>query len=120
MLALALPVAAGLGCGKSDDESAATLTPTQAAIQLDEAFAAAPVEVQHTVRTAAEALKEGDAEKAVVALEVARSSPTLTLEQGLAVHHSLVALEANLINAAAAGDAEARRAYELLKKAKRN
>jgi hypothetical protein len=111
---------AGFGCGRSGEESAATLTPTQAAGQLDEAFAAAPPEVQRTIQAAAEALKEGDAEKAVVALEVARSSPTLTLEQGLAVHDSLVALEANLINAAAAGDAKAQRAYELLKKAKRN
>jgi hypothetical protein len=56
----------------------------------------------------------------VVALDVARSSPTLTLEQGLAVHNSLVALEAHLVNAAAAGDEQARRAHELLKQAKRN
>lgn len=119
MVALLVPTLAGPGCGRSEDDSA-TLTPSQAAAQLDEAFAAAPAEVQQTVQTAAEALKEGDAEKAVVALEVARSSPTLTLEQGLAVHNSLVALEANLIHAAAAGDAKAQRAYELLKKAKRN
>lgn len=119
LVALVVAALAGPGCGRSD-EDAATLTPAQAATQLDEAFAAAPAEVQHTVQTAAEALKEGDAEKAVVALEVARSSPTLTLEQGLAVHNSLVALEANLINAAAAGDVKAQRAYELLKKAKRN
>jgi hypothetical protein len=36
------------------------------------------------------------------------------------VHNSLVTLEANLINAAASGDANAQRAYDLLKKSKRN
>jgi hypothetical protein len=72
------------------------------------------------MHTASAALREGQYEKAVVALQVTRSTTNLTLEQGLAVHNSLVTLEANLINAAASGDANAQRAYDLLKKSKRN
>lgn len=112
------------GCGGSDDATGA-ISPKEAATQLDEAFVASgdestTDEVHLSVRTAAEALREGNYEKAVVALEVTRQAPSLTLEQGLAVHNSLVSLEQNLMNAAAAGDANARRAYELLRKAKRN
>lgn len=121
--ALLLPCAAalllGAGCGKSD-EDAGVLTPVQAARSLDEHFAEAPPDVQHTVRMASEALREGNAEKAVVALQTARAQPTLTLDQGLAVHNSLVALEHQLIAAAEAGDENAKRAYELLKRVKRN
>jgi hypothetical protein len=69
---------------------------------------------------ASSALREGEYEKAVVALQVSRSSPNLTVDQGMAVHNSMVALEANLIQAAANGDANAQRAYDLLKKSKRN
>lgn len=107
------------GCGKAD-EDAGVLTPVQAARSLDEHFAEAPPDVQQTVRVASEALREGNAEKAVVALQTARSQPTLTLDQGLAVHNSLVALEHQLIAAADAGDENAKRAYELLKRVKRN
>lgn len=118
-LACAAALALAAGCGKSG-EDAAVLTPVQAARSLDEHFAEAPPEVRQTVRVASEALREGNAEKAVVALQTARTQPTLTLDQGLAVHNSLVALEHQLIAAADAGDENAKRAYELLKRLKRN
>ena len=107
------------GCGGGGDE-AEVMTPAEAAGHLDEAFAGAEPEVQQTLQVATEALREGHYEQAVVALEVTRGSTNLTLEQGMAVHESMVALEQNLLNAAAAGDVNARRAYDLLKKAKRN
>ncbi len=118
-LACAAALVLAAGCGKSDPD-AAILTPAQAAKSLDDHFAEAPPEVRQTVRVASEALREGNAEKAVVALQTARSAPTLTLDQGLAVHHSLVALEHQLIAAADAGDENAKRAYDLLKRMKRN
>ena len=108
------------GCGGSNDESAGVPTPKEAATQIEEAFTAAEPELQQNMRVATEALREGKFEQAVVALQVTRSTTNLTLDQGMAVHNSMVALEQHLINAAASGDANAQRAYDLLKKAKRN
>ena len=108
------------GCGGSKDDSADVATPTQAATQIDEAFTTAEPELQQNIRVASEALREGKFEQAVVALQVTQSTTNLTLDQGMAVHNSMVALEQHLINAAANGDANAQRAYDLLKKAKRN
>lgn len=106
------------GCGSG--EEVGVVTPAEAATQLDQAFAVSEPEVQQNMRVASEALREGRYEQAVVALEVTRASTNLTLEQGMAVHDSMVALEQNLLNAVAAGDPKARRAYDLLKRAKRN
>lgn len=108
------------GCGGSGDDTAAVVTPQEAAAQIDEAFTAAEPDVQQNMHVASEALREGKFEQAVVALQVTRSTTNLTLDQGMAVHNSMVALEQHLINAAASGNAEAQRAYDLLKKAKRN
>jgi hypothetical protein len=55
-----------------------------------------------------------------VSLQVIRSGDNITLDQGIAIHHSMVALEARLVNAMAAGDENARRAYQLLRDMKRN
>ncbi|MGE3309672.1 MAG: hypothetical protein AB7O66_06855 [Limisphaerales bacterium] len=108
------------GCGGGGDESADVATPQEAATQIDEAFTTAEPELQQNIRVASEALREGKFEQAVVALQTTRSTTNLTLDQGMAVHNSMVALEQHLINAAANGDAEAQRAYDLLKRAKRN
>lgn len=117
---VALAAAILVGCGKSDPDLAAQASPKAAAEQIDTAFATAEPELQQNMSAASSALREGQYEKAVVALEVTRSRTNLTLDQGMAVHNSMVALEANLIQAAANGDANAQRAYELLRKAKRN
>jgi hypothetical protein len=123
LLAIAITLTTAIlpsGCGGSGDESADVPTPGEAAAQIDEAFTSAEPELQQNMRVATEALREGKFEQAVVALQVTRSTTNLTLDQGLAVHQSMVALEQHLINAAANGDAEAQRAYDLLKRAKRN
>jgi hypothetical protein len=108
------------GCGGSNDDSAGVATPQQAATQIDEAFTTAEPELQQNIHVASEALREGKFEQAVVALQVTRNSTNLTLDQGMAVHNSMITLEQHLINAAANGDASAQRAYDLLKKSKRN
>lgn len=104
------------GCGKSSDtELPVAQDPQAAATQLESAFSSASAEARQAAAAAAEALRTKNYEKAVASLEVARSGPGVSLEQGVAVHSSVVALESELILAAQNGDPKARRAYELLK-----
>jgi hypothetical protein len=109
-------------CGKSAEETGAAVprNPQEAASQLQMVFAKAAPDIKQTADTASTAMRKGDYEKAVVALQVMRSGTNVTLEQGLAVHNSVVAIERQLINAADAGDENAKRAYRLLKELKRN
>jgi hypothetical protein len=109
------------GCSKSksDSDYKVAETPKEAATQLERAFQNTVPEVQQSVTTASQALRTGDYEKAVVTLQVIRSREGLTLNQGLAIHSSMVALEGKLIYAMEAGDQNARRAFELLKQLKR-
>ncbi len=122
VLAAALLLASN-GCRKSSDKSDATVVPKdpkQAASQLQQAFVTATPEVKQTADVASEALRTADYEKAVQALAAIRARENLTFEQGMSVHNSMVALEARLITAADSGDANAKRAYEQLKKSRRN
>jgi hypothetical protein len=109
-------------CGKSDEATGAAVprNPQEAASQLQTVFAKAAPEIKQTADTASNAMRKGDYEKAVVALQVIRSSTNVTFEQGLAVHNSVVAMERKLVNAVDAGDENAKRAYRLLKELKRN
>ena len=110
------------GCGKSDEATGAAVprNPQEAASQLQTVFAKAAPDIKQTADTASNAMRSGDYEKAAVALQVIRSGTNVTFEQGLAVHNSVVAMERQLINAADAGDENAKRAYRLLKELKRN
>ncbi len=110
------------GCRNSDRDSGAMTasTPKEAASQLEQAFTAANPEVKKNAETASTALRNGDYEKAVVSLQTIRSGKGITLEQGIAIHTSIVMLETKLINAMETGDESAKRAYELLKRMKRN
>lgn len=104
------------GCGKSSDpELPVAQNPQAAANQLESAFGNASADARQAAAAAADALRTKNYEKAVASLEVARSGPAVSLEQGVAVHGSIVALESELILAAQNGDPKARRAYELLK-----
>ena len=110
------------GCGKSDETTGAAIprNPQEAASQLQTVFAKAAPDIKQTADTASNAMRKGDYERAVVALQVIRSGTNVTFEQGLAVHNSVVAMERKLVNAADAGDENAKRAYRLLKELKRN
>jgi hypothetical protein len=110
------------GCGKSDKDAmlAAPRSPREAASQIEQAFVQAQPDLRQNAAVASTALRSGDYEKAVVSLMAVRSSEKLTPEQGLAVHHSMVAMEGKLISAIEAGDEKAKRAYQLLKDLKRN
>jgi hypothetical protein len=111
------------GCSKSSDDGAPTATPPQpkeAASQLQQAFVSANPEVKNTVSTASEALRAADYEKAIQSIQTIKARQNLTYEQGIAVYNSERALEAKLIMGMNAGDPNAKRAYELLKKSRRN
>lgn len=111
------------GCDSEERDAELTrlpATPTEAAERVTDVFAEAEPAVQETANVAAQAVRSGEFEKAVVALQTLKERPNATLEQGLAVHGTMVALEAELVNAAASGDENAKRAYELLRKIKRD
>jgi hypothetical protein len=119
-LALALCVG---GCRKSAKEvemPAPTSSPREAATQLEQVFVQASVEIKESATTASQAIRAGNYEKAVVSLVTIRDQGGLTPQQGVAIHNSMVAMEAKLILAMEAGDQNAKRAYETLKKLKRN
>jgi hypothetical protein len=118
-----LAAAALAGCGKAEGDAgvgAAPAKPKQAAAQLEQAFAGAPAEVKQYANAASKALQAADYEGAIQSLHLVQQQGTLTLEQGMAVHHSMVSMETRLIQAINAGDENAKRAYEQLKKARRN
>jgi hypothetical protein len=112
----------GAGCGGEPEDPDLQLpdTPAEAATRVEQVFAEAEPQAQETAAAASEAVRIGDYEKAVVALEALKARENVTLDQGLAVHGYMVSLESQLIHAAEAGDEKARRAYELLRKMKRN
>lgn len=115
MLVVLLLTAAG--CGPRD-ETGPVANPKQAAHQLDQAFAGAPESFRKAAADAASALQSGDLGRAVESLGVLRASEGVSVDQGLAVHNSMVLLESRLLERLESGDAEAQKAYALLKKLK--
>lgn len=118
-LLIVISIAAMAGCGQKTDDPAAPTSPKAAASELEQAFAAAPAAVRSDADAAAAAMRTGEYEKAVASLQNVRSAPNVSMDQGLAIHKSVVSLERDLIQAAESGDANAKRAYELLKALKR-
>lgn len=120
--AFAILCASLAGCGRSssDEELVVPRNPRQSAAQLERVFETAPAEVRQNVSVASESMQRGDYERAVASLEAVRASGNVTVQQGLAIHYSAVAMEANLVRAMEAGDPRAKRAYELLKRFKKN
>jgi hypothetical protein len=111
------------GCGEKalpPVERAAPPKPKEAATQLDRAFAGANAEVKSFSSAASQALQTADYEGAVQSLQMIREKGGLTADQGMAVHNSMVSLEAKLISAMSSGDANAKRAYEQLRKSRKN
>ena len=107
------------GCSGSPDDGMAD-NAEQAAAQIEQAFAGTEGFAHEAARAASEAMRQGDFEKAVVSLQTVKASTNITVDQGLAIHSSAVALEAELLAAMAAGDQRAAQAYELLKAMKRD
>jgi len=111
------------GCSKAPEPGTPTATPPQpkeAATQLQQAFTSANPEVKSTANVASEALRTADYEKAIQSIQTIKARQNLTYDQGMAVYNTERALEAKLITGMNAGDPNAKRAYELLKKSRRN
>lgn len=108
------------GCGGGSDDPAHAETTEQSATQLDAAFADASAGVKKGVTDASEALRKQNYQKAVVSLGVVQTSKDITLEQGMAIHGSMISLEAELISAMESGDKNAEKAYRMLRAMKRN
>ena len=120
VLVLGLSLLAFSGCSRGAKDGLTARNPKEAASQLETAFANADAEAKAQAREASEAMRRAEYEKALVSLTAIRGRENATLEQGMAVHGSLVSLEKSLIEAMAAGEPNAKRAYELLKALKRN
>lgn len=105
------------GCGQRDETGPAA-DPQQAASQLDRAFSGAPENFRSAAADASGALQSGDYGRAVESLGVLRASEGVTVDQGLAVHNSMVMLESRLLERIESGDVEAQKAYALLKRLK--
>ena len=112
------------GCGSKSAQpgegSANPPKPKEAASQLQQAFVAAEPEMKETATIASKALQTTDYDAAMESLQVIKARGNLTLEQGMAVQNSMIALETKLVAAADAGDLVAKAAYERLKKSRRN
>lgn len=107
------------GCGSGNEDRLEARPPKEEAGRLEKAFASASERQRSDASVAAAAMKTGDFEKAVVSLGAVKGGGSLSLEQGLAVHASVLSLEEQLVRGADAGDERAKRAYELLRAMKR-
>lgn len=112
-----ITLAALVGCDSVDDSAPVTST-SQAVHRLDKAFAGAPENFRRAATDASNALNAGELGKAVESLGALRTSEGVTVDQGLAVHNTMVMLEATLLERVEAGDAEARKTYAMLKRLK--
>jgi hypothetical protein len=110
------------GCAESSDNlsEAVPRNPKEAASQLEQVFEAAAPEIKQNVSVAAGALQQNDYEKAVVSLQVLRNGKNITLDQGLAIHNSEIALRRKILSAMEAGDENAKRAFRLLRELSRD
>ena len=110
------------GCRKSADDlsEAVPRSPHEAASQLQKVFETAAPEVRQTVSVVSEAMRTEDFEKAVVSLQIIRSGKNITLDQGLAIHNSELAMRRKILSGMEAGDENAKRAYKILKELKRD
>ena len=104
----------------SKDDARVARNPKEAATQLEAAFRESQAEIRDSAQAASEAIRRNEYEHAVVSLQTVKAQPNVTVEQGMAIHSSMVTLESELIRAIEAGDPNARRAYELLRAMNRN
>ena len=110
------------GCGKSGDDlsEAVPRSPREAASQLQKVFETATPETKQAANIVAVAMRKDDYEKAVVSLQIIRNDKNITLDQGLAIHNSELAMRRKILSGMEAGDENAKRAFQLLKELKRD
>ena len=94
--------------------------PKEAAAQIQQAFISASPEVEDAANVFSQSLQTANYEEAIQSLQAIKARENLTLQQGTAVYKWEMALEARLIAGIQAGDSNAQRGYDSLKKGKRN
>ena len=110
-----------IGCGDADDGRIRTSSnPEEAADHLSDAFSGADKDSQKNASIASQAIKKGQFQKALYAIETIKAKPDVNFDQGVAINDSLVNLERELIYRVEDGDPKAIAAYELLKRINRN
>jgi hypothetical protein len=110
------------GCSKSVEHhsEAVPRSPSEAASQLQKVFETAAPDIKQNVNVVTEAMRKDDYEKAVVSLQIIRAGKNITLDQGLAIHNSELAMRRKILSGMEAGDENAKRAFRLLKELKRD
>lgn len=109
-----------IGCGSDDGAIRHSSDPQEAADHLSDAFAGADAEARKTAGIASDAIKKGQYQKALYAIETIKKRPDVNFDQGVAVRDSLVNLEEELIYRMRDGDPKAKQAYQLLKRINQN
>ena len=110
-----------VACGDTDDGHIRTSkSPEAAADHLSDAFSGADSDSMKNASIASKAIKKGQFQKALYAIETIKAKPDVSFDQGVAINDSLVNLERELIYRAEDGDKKAIAAYELLKRINRN
>lgn len=109
---------AGCGDQAEHDYRRSSDTPAEAAEHLTEAFANSKAE-KH-VAVASQSLKNGEYKKAVVAIQLVKTTPGMTLNQGIAIRDYLKNLSRELSERAKDGDPKAKEALYMLREISRN
>lgn len=110
-----------VGCGESDDGLLRQSKSVDgAADHLSDAFKGADSESLKNAGIASAAIKKGQFQKALYAIETIKAKPDVSFDQGVAINDSLINLERELIYRVEDGDPKAIAAYELLKRINRN
>ena len=109
-----------IGCGgqAERDYRHSSDTPAEAADHLSEAFANS--KAKNHVAVASQSLQNGEYKKAVVAIQLVKTTPGMTLDQGIAIRDYLKNLSSELSERAEDGDSKAKDALQMLREMSRN
>ena len=108
----------GCGGGTEPNYRRSSDTPAEASNHLTEAFANSKAK-KHAA-AASQSLKNGEYKKAVVSIQLLKTTPGMTLDQGIAIRDYLNNLSRELSERAENGDPKAKAALHMLREISRN
>lgn len=114
-----LVVLSFVGCGDpaGQDYKRSSETSAEAADHLTEAFANGKA---NKAAAASQFLKNGEYKKAIAAIHLLKTTPSMTLEQGIAIRDFLDNLSREISEQAEDGDPKAKAALSMLREISRN
>lgn len=109
-----------VGCGDPAEQNykRSSKTSAEAADHLTEAFASSKAK-KHAA-AASQSLKNGEYKKAIVSIQLLKTTPGMTLDQGIAIRDYLNNLSRELSEQAEDGDPKAKEALSMLREISRN